>query len=174
MLYKAALGPAFADLAPVLQRAHAGPATRRLAGRVSVEQGSALARLAARVAGYPAVAGEMEILVNIEPQVDGEVWTRHFGGRHVRSVQRPAGAGLIAETLGPVTLILRPEVRNGALHCPAVGLRGLGLPLPAGLLRHAGGVETPLGEARFAFDVGAMAFGLGRIIRYSGWLDLSS
>jgi len=37
-------------------------------------------------------------------------------------------------------------------------------------LREAGGVETPLDETRFAFDVGAMVFGLGRIIRYSGWL----
>lgn len=170
MLYRVALGAAFADLDPMLQRVHDGAAPQRLVGRARLEHGSAHARLAARLAGYPATAGEMPLRVSIAPQGEAEVWTRHFGNHPVQSVQRPAGPGLIAETLGPVTLILRPEVRGGALHCPVVGLRGLGLPLPASLLRAAGGVETPLSAGRFAFDVGATALGLGRIIRYHGWL----
>jgi hypothetical protein len=139
VLYKRALGPAFDALPPALQGFHAGPASQVFDGHAEMRHGTAIARLCVRLAGFPAGVGRVPLRLTVTRNDDGEVWERDFGGHVTRSRQWLAGPGLIAERIGPATVLMRPVVDGPALRLPIVGLRGAGVPLPAGLLSQGGG-----------------------------------
>ncbi|MEM7723885.1 MAG: DUF4166 domain-containing protein [Pseudomonadota bacterium] len=167
MLYRTVLGDDFHALPGVLQQFHSDAPTAQYTGSAVLEQGGWAARVAARLAGYPTLSGTVPIRLSITRDGLTEVWDRHFGDHRVRSVQRPGANGTIREAIGPVTVLMKPHVSDGALHMPVVGIRGLGLPVPRFALRPSGGLETVAGH-RIGFDVSATFVGLGRIIRYCG------
>lgn len=170
MLYRKALGDAFHALPEALKRFHSSDPVALYSGMAVLEQGGWAARVAARLAGYPTMSGSVPIRLTITRDDTTEVWERHFGDHRVRSVQRPGPNGTILEAIGPVTVVMTLHVSDGALHMPVIGMRGAGLPVPRGVLRPSGGVETAEGVG-IAFDVSASALGLGRVIRYRGRLE---
>lgn len=169
MLYRRALGQAFDALPPALQRFHDGT-TRDWTGEADVETGSAPARLAVRLAGFPARGGHVDLRLRVACDGARETWIRHFGDHQTRSVQWLHAPGIIAERVGQVTLLMRPAVDGGALRLPVVGVRALGAPMPRSLLRASGGVERAAEGGSVLFDVSAVALGLGPLIRYRGAL----
>jgi hypothetical protein len=170
MLYRRALGEAFETLPPELQELHADTGTHVFEGEVEVMHGGPVARPFARLAGYPARSGRMPMRLTIRRDADGETWDRSFDGHGTRSTQWLAGPGMIAERIGPATLLLRPFADGSVLRLPVVGLRAFGMPLPLALLPEAGGVEAVDPGGAITFDVGARAWPIGPLIRYRGVL----
>ena len=170
MLYPRAMGAAFADLPPALQRFHSVAGSLHYAGEVTVSHGGALARALAGAGSMPMRVGTMPFRLHARRAGDTEIWERHFGPRVTRSVQWLHAPGLIAERLGPGTFLLAPRVRDGRFHIPITGIRLAGLPLPVALMRDGGGVEWADADGVIAFDVRLCLRGAGEVIRYRGTL----
>jgi hypothetical protein len=168
MLYRRALGAAFDDLPAALRHFHMTQAEHRFRGHVDVTQGNGAARLAVRLAGFPVGAGEMPLTLRLRRDGAREVWERCFDGHVARSVQWLWRPGIIAERVGPVTLLMRPAVAEGVLRMPVVGMLGAGIHLPARGLLKGGGVERVGPTGAIQFDVTATAPILGHLIRYRG------
>ena len=129
-----------------------------------------VAAIAAFLFGFPPGAHAVPLTVTKRATDTGEVWERDFGGRIFRSHLARAGEG-ITERFGPFTFSLGLEVRDGALRFPVIAGRFGPLPLPRALLPVSIAAETADARGRFRFDVDLRApLGLGRIVRYTGWL----
>jgi hypothetical protein len=131
-LYAALLGPAWEAVDERLCRFH----DRGLSGaglcRVEWGSGRGMGWLARRL-GLPAAGEEVPVDLAVRREGEGEVWERRFGGGAVRSIQRLAGDRM-AERFGPVEVLLRPVVEDGAIRFATTGaalcLGRLRLPLP--------------------------------------------
>lgn len=173
-LYESLLGPAFAALPEPVRAFHNADGPRVWHGRACVEAGSGpLARLAARLFGFPPPGADVPVTVRLEAGGAGEVWRRDFGGRVFASTQfagRGRWAGLLCERVGPVTVGMALAAGEGGLHLGIRRWRLLGLPLPRALA--PGGPACERGaDGRFHFDVAIDHPLTGRIVRYRGWLE---
>lgn len=159
----------------VVRDLHVGDAPRRFTGWVVIEGGNALARLVARLAGFPRPAGRAPFMLDIAPHPDGgHVWTRHFTQRMTRSRLRyDAQRGRAVESFGPLRIEMSLSARNGVLLIEVARLRLAGLPLPAILTPRSTSREYQ-SDGRFGFDIGASLPGLGLLIRYRGELSAES
>jgi hypothetical protein len=169
-LYPALLGPAWASLAPEVQRLHAGGAVAR--GRVRVVRGAGrLARALAALLGMPTAGDGVPVTLSVELLRDGERWTRLFGDRRVSTVQWRRGA-LLVEAVGIVACLFRLEVERAALVFhqvgARVGVRGFTLPLPRWLAPRVEGRAAP-GDGGVHVDVRIHAPLAGLIVSYEGW-----
>jgi hypothetical protein len=79
--------------------------------------------------------------------------------------------GLLAETLGPVTLQFRIIVRDGGMHWALHRIALLGVPLPRRCFR----VQASAGSSgtAYRFLVAVDVRGLGELIRYEGELHVA-
>jgi len=170
MLYRRALGAEFDRLAPALQKFHSVTAEHKFSGRAEIFQGVRLARLAAGVARFPKLEGDVPIQLSVTRDGETEVWSRLFGDHATRSVQWLLRPGIIAERVGPATILMQPRVEEGHLRMPIIGMRGFGVPLPAPLVATGGGVERVEASGEILFDVSARAVGVGLLISYKGAL----
>lgn len=166
-----AMGAALADVPPVVAALHSGQ-PERWAGRVTVERATGLAHgFACYTAGFPPAMTDAPFALRLRCTATQEIWERDFDGHVTRSVLYSDGPAQLRERLGAITLRLRPELSDAALttHVLRAHLFGV-IPLPKSI--------TPRGEvriwqdqaARYAFDIAGIMPGLGRIIRYHGWL----
>jgi hypothetical protein len=133
-----------------------------------------LARLAATLFGLPpqgeALALSVTFTPHFTPHANGhEIWDRSFAGRRFLSVQSDHGGGLIAERVGAVTLLLRPDVVNGALTLSIEGARLFSLPLPRIVLPRVATREFEQ-DGRYHFDVASHLPLLGLLVHYRGTL----
>lgn len=169
-LFERLLGDAFTTLAPRVRKLHRDVGTRRYRGEVVVARGRhVLARLCAWATRLPP-AGTGPIEVEIAADASGERWSRHVGGHVMRSFLRERD-GCLHERLGLVTFVFRLRAREGAIDWSVIGVRALGLPLPA---RWFNGVAAREGEdaGRYTFDVRAALPLAGLLVHYRGWLDV--
>lgn len=171
-LFRELLGAGLDRVPAVVRALHEQPLPHRFAGRARVQAARGmLAHGLARVAGLPAHSGESSVEVTIERDGDGEVWTRHFPPRPMRSRlwQRD---GVLHEQLGPVLLRFRLQAHAGGIDWKLLSAHGLGVRVPHALLRGIHARESVQDDGRYRFDVGAVLPLFGHVVAYAGWLDV--
>ena len=144
-----------------------------MSGRCSVEGGAnPLARLLARLVGFPAAGQDVPVTVEMRADRDGEIWTRTIGGRKFRSHLAPVlgTRHTVTERFGPVTFDLRLVASADGLDLVASRGRLGPLPLPRWLLPQSNARERVDAQGRFTFDVPIALPGIGRLVHYRGWL----
>ncbi|WP_422000024.1 DUF4166 domain-containing protein [Reyranella sp.] len=170
-LYRQALGDAYRRQSAAGQALHdAGTST--WSGRCRVDGGETLAgRTLARLFGLPAGTEDAAIEVAFVVADGVETWTRHVGGRAMRSRQflKPGVPGRIVEQFGWFAFDLALRVADGRLRLAMEGMRLCGLPLPRSLWPRIGATEYEA-DGRFFFDVSIALPLVGRLVRYRGWL----
>lgn len=180
-LFKTLLGSAWYGLPPSVQRLHNGYGPQRWVGQARVERGTHwLARLVAFAIGFPTATKGLDtvpVQVQIQPEAAGERWTRFFGERAFHSFLA-AGTGrsdrLLTERFGPFTMGLALVLENGKLSFKTRNWQLWGLALPAWL--GPSGNSYELSDARdcFGFHIEIMLPWVGLVVKYAGWLALSS
>jgi hypothetical protein len=173
-LFPAALGASFEKLPSAVAALHRPGRISVWRGRADVERGGgALARLAAWAFHLPRAGRDVPVTVTIEADEAGEVWTRVFGERSFHSAMRPGRErGEIEERFGPFSfsLALTPDKHGVAMR--VAGWRLGPVPMPRFLAIRTVATETADAEGRFRFDVLLeLPLGLGRVVRYAGWLS---
>jgi hypothetical protein len=143
-------------------------------GTASVERGAGLlAKLVAKLVGFPAAAAETPVNVRFSVQDGVETWTRTFGSQQFTSTQfagRGRAVHLLCERFGPFTFAMALVVANGRLSLVPRGWTVLGLPLPLWLCPRADAHESAA-DGLFRFDVEIRHPLTGLIVRYRGSLS---
>ena len=169
-LYRQVLGDAFDTLPPRVRELHALSAPTLWRGRADVTRGTSItARLLATLMRLPPAGSGQPLDVHFTPQPTHEIWQRIFPSGTFKSRQYPAGAHIL-ETVGPVTLILRPAASPSGLTLTMDGARVLGVPLPGFLVPRIATREFQA-DGRYRFEVSSSLPMLGPLVRYSGWLE---
>lgn len=173
VLFQQALGETFKGLPQPVRSLHTVFDQRQWSGEAKVTRGtSRLGQLLCRIVGFPPAADATPVTVTIERQGDKEIWLRNFGGKTFRSVLSLAGApgsGVVQERFGPTTFNIHLNQKDGALAYPVRSGKLLGIPLPRWMLPVSETAETAP-DGIFRFDVEISLPGLGRLVRYQGWL----
>lgn len=172
-LYRRILGEGWDRLPEPIRRMHDMGGELVAEGRAEVERGaSPLARLVARIFGFPPAGSGIPVRVAFASEQDGERWTRDFAG-HRFSSHQAEGRGrferLLAERFGPFTFGLALVVDGGRLRLVPRGWSFLGLPLPRFLMPDGESFET-VEDGRFRFHVEIRLPLAGLVVRYRGWL----
>jgi hypothetical protein len=172
-LFPGALGAAFSGLPAAVAALHSAGAFSIWRGRAEVEGGTTrLARLVARVFRLPRAGSDVPVQVTIEACDGKERWTRTFGGQSFHSVLRPGRrASEVEERFGPVCFRLGLSADPACITMAVRGWRLGPLPLPRVFAIRSDARESADAEGRFRFDVPIdLPLGLGRVVRYAGWL----
>lgn len=172
-LYARVMGPAFDRLPQPVRGLHNFLAADRASGRGSVTRGTSLiARLAAKLGGFPAASADTPVSVAFEITSQGEIWTRDFGGEtfhsHLSS-HKSGGRTALTERFGPLSFDFDLSCDENGLEMHLSGLRCLGLPLPRVFFPQVMASERAEGD-RFLFDVRIGLPWGPLIIHYRGWL----
>lgn len=179
-LYPHLLGPAWNDLAPAVQRAHADAPVSHAEAMLTVRHGTGrLVWCLLRLAGVPGAAEAAQVKLWVQRLGRVERWHRTFAGLPLVTLQREAPGGLMLERFGPLELLNRLQVQDGRLVYAQVGaalrLGRLRLPLPRWLAPQVAGEEGPGGmpnQTRIVVRVSAPTGGL--LFSYTGivrWRD---
>lgn len=164
----------FALLPAAVRAVHGDSGRLVMTGRADVEVApGAIARLVTALAGLPAAGCDVPVTVVFDRGAEAERWERRFGARRYRSrmvAGRGRDAGLLVERLGLFDNVFRLQPTPAGLGWHLVRFRLLGLDVPAALRPGCEALEYADGEGRFAFDIAVDLPGLGRVIRYRGWL----
>ncbi|OWV64654.1 saccharopine dehydrogenase [Rhizobium sp. R339] len=173
-LYRQILGITFDRLPPAVAAIHAGGA-RTASGRARIERGGGwLARVVARLIGFPKAGKDVPVTVRFAAEGDREIWTRTFGDKSFRSILME-GKGrdrhLLAEVFGPFRVLIALVPEGERLRLVVRGWRFCGIPLPL-LLAPGGETYEEERDGRFHFHVEIGGPLTGLVVRYTGWLDL--
>lgn len=169
-LYARVLGERFAQLPQRVRALHDLDGQRTWSGSAGVERGAnPIAQVIGWIAGLPAAGPDQPLSVTFTPDGGAETWDRRFTGKRFLSRQHQDGADII-ERVGPAALHLRPAADADGLTLSLAGMRVLGLPVPRLLLPIVATREWEE-EGRYRFEVDCRIRGLGRLVRYSGWLE---
>lgn len=155
-------------LPPLLAQAHQG--TVRLFGTADVEHGGFMARILAGILGLPEDGKAIPLSITGDHRVAVVEWRRSFDEHRMDSHFERRG-DFLAEHFGPVELLLKLDVKGGRLVYTLEKARMLGFDLPAALRPRLNAWEGDQ-DGRYAFEVDVGLPALGRLIRYSGQLDL--
>jgi hypothetical protein len=171
-LFARALGKSFDALPAAIRAAHQVDGSLRLAGRASVQGGeNLLARLLARLFGFPPASADISVRVDMKADRDGETWRRTFGARSFRSRLSPAHRrSYVHERFGLFTFLLALTANADGIDMEIIGGRLGWLPLPKCLLPRSLARERVDQMGRFTFDVPIALPGIGLLIHYRGWL----
>jgi hypothetical protein len=168
-VFQRVLGGSFERLPPLVQHVHDARPTKKLVGRADVERGSHwLVSVLAPIASLPPTAKDISLTVSIDAGDSTETWSRNFSG-HVMRSRLWAKGDLLAERLGPITLLFALSVDQARLEWRVAGARYLGVPLPSGWFAGASASEQVV-DGRYTFDVRATLPLVGLLVRYRGWL----
>jgi hypothetical protein len=166
-----ALGPAFTTMPEAIQHGHLVDGILKLEGRASVEgAASIVGRALAWLLGLPRQAADVPVAVEMRLDNQGETWTRTIGGRTFRSRLAPFAGRRITERFGVFTFDLLLTASQAGLDLAIVAGRLGPMPLPRLLLPRSVATERVDAAGRFCFDVPVALPGLGRLVRYRGFL----
>jgi hypothetical protein len=170
-LFPSRLGVAFRQLDPQLQWVHSG-VNRTLSGTVTVERGtSTVAKLLGALTSLPPALKDAPIRVQIEIAGDKERWMRTYAGEHVMSSTLDKDGSALVERVGPAALTFRIVAREAGMDWHLEKVAMLGIPLPTRWFQVSARVDMHLGRYHFLID--SSLSGVGRIVRYEGFLDAS-
>lgn len=173
-LYEHVLGSAFAELPDAIRRLHQPGWGRVFRGTATVDGAeNPLTRALAAVFHFPPSGTEVAATVEIVAHTGQERWTRGFGDHGFAGTLSAARApGRLIEQFGALRFEL--EVLTGPDGVRGMPVRAwwLGpLRMPLALAPVSRATETVDPDGRFRFDVELrLPLGLGRLIRYRGWL----
>ena len=168
-VYRQVMGPRFDALPPAVRAMHDVLSEAGAAGRADVERGlHLLARLAARLFGFPPEGRAVPVHVGFFEDARGLRWERDFAGRRFAS-RAQAADGLLEERFGPLRFRfeLRSEPNGLSMHLQGWSVGPL--PLPRALAP-GGTAREWEADGRFWFDVPITLPGAGLVVRYRGWL----
>jgi hypothetical protein len=168
-LFQSALGAAWQNLPPEVQRLHSVQDIESFSGTAEVMRGtSLLARLTAMIFRFPAAGRNVPLTITKTRTRSGETWERNFAGRRFRSYLTPARPGHYRERFGPFNYEQELPVVNGEMWLPVRRGWFLGIPLLRFMLPGSDSREYAE-NGQFHFDVGLSApLGGGLIVRYRG------
>ncbi len=171
-LFQAALADRWSLLPPAVQALHSVQDMESFSGTAEVIRGSSwIARLAARIFGFPHAAEHVPVTVTKIRTDRGEIWQRDFDGRIFQSYCSPSSLPYrYRERFGPFNYEQDLPVDNGCMYLTVRRGWFLGMPIPRALLPGSDSREYA-DNGVFHFDVGLLApLGGGLIVRYRGWL----
>ncbi len=171
-LFRAALGAAWAELAPEVRELHDLDGPARFAGMAEIVRGGTwVARAAGWLAGFPRAGRDVPVTVSMTPDGPAEIWVRDFGGRVFRSLCLPSPRpGHSRERIRPFTFEMALTVADGVLSLDVRRGWLWRLPMPRALLPDSAAREYAE-DGLYRFDIAAYApLGGGLIVRYRGWL----
>jgi NAD(P)-dependent dehydrogenase (short-subunit alcohol dehydrogenase family) len=166
-LYEIVLGDAFRQLPEPLRRLHRPGWGMWARGMARVDG------LASALVRFPPMTENVPVSVAITPGPGRERWARDFGGKRFTSVlSASATPGRVVERFGPFSFELDLAVGpEGVLGMPVRAWRLGPLLLPRVLAPVSIATEGVDEQGRFRFDVEVrLPLGLGRLVRYRGWL----
>jgi hypothetical protein len=142
-------------------------------GVAVVERGKGwLARLVARVFGFPDEGAEVPVSVSFRVRDGREYWQRTFAGRSFTSIQEE-GRGrfdrLLCERFGPFNFAMALVLEDGRLRLIVRRWSAFGIPMPLALAPGGEAWESA-DDGRFQFHVEIGHRFIGRIVAYRGWL----
>ena len=173
-LYHHVLSDAFDRLPSAIRDMHTDPHGRIVRGRARVDRGTnPLAKIIARIVGFPKASDDVPVEVKFTVQGDGELWERSFDGKPFSSFQKP-GTGsfehLLSERFGPLEFGLALILKDERLWLKTIGWRAFGIPMPH-FLAPSGDAFEHVEDGRFHFHVEIRHWLTGLIVRYRGWLE---
>jgi hypothetical protein len=173
-IFQRLLGAAWDALPAPVRALHDTRPHLRLSGRATVTRGEGrLARLVAKVAGFPEAGTDVPVEVSLQRDADGETWIRDFAGKAFSS-RIDAGRGrsqwLLRERFGPARFHLALVPAGDCLQFIVRGWDLLGIPLPRAWAPAGDSYETAR-EGRFVFHIEIAHPWIGPIVAYEGWLD---
>lgn len=169
-------GEDFARLHPLLQALHREGGGLR--GTVAITAGHGVAgllgrRMAQRL-GIPTGAALAGFEVRIAHDAQTMRWERRFDdGRALRSVFRPVGRfpdGYWLEDTGAMRLKLTVDIRDGGWYWRLLGASLHGVPLPSWLFPRTEAFKRIDADGGYRFAVAFALFPLGTLLRYEGVL----
>ncbi len=173
-LYRRVLGEAWQRLRPAIRAMHERPDGKVVRGRATVERGNnPIARLIARIVGFPPQGSEVPVEVRFSVQGDGELWERSFDGRTFSSFQKDGNGAfehLLSERFGPLEFGLALVLKDEQLWLKTLGWRAFGIPMPR-FMAPSGDAYEHVVDGRFHFHVEIKHWMTGLIVRYRGWLE---
>ncbi|MEH6478139.1 MAG: DUF4166 domain-containing protein [Sneathiella sp.] len=172
-LFQQILGASFIKLPKQLQALHRVEKEHVWEGKAQVTRGkNPLAKLIARLIGFPPEMDDTPILVKFAPDGTGERWERNFGGKIFSSHQSLGvgrNKGLLVERFGVVSVAIATVIKDDHLHFIPRRWEVLGIPLPRMLLPSGESFEYEQ-DGKFIFDIAIRAPIFGLLVSYKGWL----
>jgi hypothetical protein len=146
----------------------------RVAGLATVTRGEGLlARLVAKIAGFPEAGTDVPVEISLQRDAEGETWIRRFAGKEFSS-RIDAGRGrsqwLLRERFGPARFHLALVPQGDCLQFIVRGWDVFGIPLPRAWAPAGDSYETAR-HGRFVFHVEIAHPWTGPIVAYEGWLE---
>ena len=171
-LFERALGATFGQMPEPIRALHRPRGTTSFDGIAQIDRAANLvAALAARLFRFPRAGSNVPVEVTLEPHENHELWHRRFGRAGFSSVLAiDPGTHQLTERFGPVVCTLKIEGHAEGLDMCIAGARALGLTLPSFFTPWTRAYERIDAEGRFTFDVEIGLPGIGRLVRYRGWL----
>lgn len=172
-LYERLLGTAWGLLPPAVREMHDRSGAGTASGLATVETGTGmLARLLARLFGFPAAGRDVPVKVTFAVRDGRETWLRDFAGRRFSSVQEAGRGrfdGLLCERFGPLAFGLALVADGGQLRLLTRAWSLFGVPLPLAFAPGGLAFEAEV-AGRFSFHVEIRHPWTGLIVAYRGWL----
>lgn len=171
-LFERALGATFGQMPQPIRELHRPRGTTSFDGIAQIDRSAnVLAAFAARLFRFPRPGFNVPVEVTLEPDGNREIWQRRFGRTGFSSVLAiDAGNHRLTERFGAVRCTLKIVCHPNGLDMSIDAARLLGLPLPRFLTPWTRAYERLDTEGRFTFDVEIGLPGIGRLVRYRGWL----
>jgi hypothetical protein len=171
-LYERAFGKSFEQMPAPIQALHRPCGTTAFKGIAQIDEAAnSIGTLAARLFGFPRAGTDVPVEVTLEPRASGEVWRRRFGRSGFSStLAMDPRTQQLTERFGLLTFVLDVQCHANGLDMRIRGGRVGLLPLPRILVPWTRAAERVDGEGRFTFDVEIGLPGVGRLVRYRGWL----
>jgi uncharacterized protein DUF4166/saccharopine dehydrogenase-like protein len=173
-LYRRLLGEAWNLLPAPLQAMHDLDGELTAQGMATVERGrGVLARLVARVMGFPPAAQDIPVTVSFHVRDGREHWKRTFAGHSFASTQEQ-GRGrferLLCERFGPINIGMALVVEEDRMRLMIRRWTFCGIALPLALAPRSNACEFADEQGRFNFHVEISHPLMGLIVDYRGWL----
>lgn len=173
-LFRQVLTSAWTDLPAEIQELHNIESHKRFNGEATVTRGrSLLARIVARIVGFPAASKSVSVTVDIRRSGDRETWKRNFDG-HSFASEISVGKGyfsrLVCERFGPCKFGMALVIDKNRLRYVPQRWTFLGIPMPK-FLAPSGKMVESVDRGKFNFHVEIVLPVVGHIVTYQGWLE---
>jgi saccharopine dehydrogenase-like NADP-dependent oxidoreductase len=162
----------FAKMPSAVRAAHVPDPACEFEGEVDIDgAGNLAARAVAWLFGFPPEGRAQPASVTIEREGDGEVWIRRFGKAVFASHLSAGGtANQLIERFGLLNFDLQARADVVGFELSIVGGTLFGLALPRVVLPSTRAKTAVDEHGRYRFDVLITLPGVGRLVRYRGWL----
>jgi saccharopine dehydrogenase-like NADP-dependent oxidoreductase len=172
-LFKRTLGASFDRMPHAVRELHYPQGAMVYKGISQIDKAASfLGTLAARAFGFPPAGSDVPVEVTLTPDAHSEAWRRRFGTAGFASVLGcDARKQQLTEQFGLIRFTLNVECHDQGLDMQIESARLGILPLPRFLVPWTRACERVDEQGRFTFDVEIGMRGIGRLVRYRGWLQ---